>query len=25
MQYNKTGARQRLWGDKKKKELPPGK
>lgn len=24
MQYNKTGARQRLWGDKKK-ELPPGK
>jgi len=25
LQYNKTGARQRLWGDKKKKELPPGK
>jgi hypothetical protein len=25
MQFNKTGARQRLWGDKKKKELPPGK
>jgi hypothetical protein len=26
MQFNKTGSRQRLWGDKKKKkELPPGK
>jgi hypothetical protein len=26
MQYNKTGSRQRLWGDKKKKkELPAGK
>jgi hypothetical protein len=25
LQYNKTGARQRLWGDKKKKELPAGK
>ena len=25
LQFNKTGARQRLWGDKKKKELPPGK
>ncbi len=26
LQYNKTGSRQRLWGDKKKKkELPPGK
>ena len=26
MQYNKTGTRQRLWGDKKKpKELPAGK
>ena len=25
MQYNKTGGRQRLWGDKDKKKLPPGK
>jgi hypothetical protein len=25
LQYNKHGSRQRLWGDKKKKELPPGK
>lgn len=25
LQYNKTGARQRLWGDKKKKELPAPK
>jgi hypothetical protein len=25
LQYNKHGKRQRLWGDKKKKELPPGK
>jgi hypothetical protein len=25
LQYNKTGARQRLWGDKKKKALPAGK
>ncbi|MDQ3337171.1 MAG: hypothetical protein M4D80_18570 [Myxococcota bacterium] len=25
MQFNKTGARQRLWGGDKKKELPPGK
>ena len=25
LQYNKTGQRQRLWGDKKKKELPAGK
>lgn len=25
LQYNKTGSRQRLWGDKTKKQLPPGK
>jgi hypothetical protein len=25
MQFNKTGSRQRLWGDKKKKQLPSGK
>jgi len=25
LQFNRTGQRQRLWGDKKKKELPPGK
>jgi oligopeptidase B len=25
LQFNKTGQRQRLWGDKKPKELPPGK